>query len=247
MSIIKTESFRLAVNIKGDLNSNKIAILLPGRLDTKDYQCFDRHLEYLAGKGFFAVCFDPPGTWDSPGSIKLLTTTNYIKSTNELIDYYGNRPTLLIGHSRGGATAILVGNENPATIGIVAIMPSLGAPSYPSPEEIRGDVYWDSRDLPPGTKKTVEQKKFEVPLGYFSDGEKHDDAKVLRVCTKPKLIFYGTKDEFNPSDEVKEVFDKAPGPKMLHGLTCTHDYRYYPEIVEEVNKVIGDFLIKNKI
>ncbi len=60
MNLIKTKSFELAVNTKGNEHSNKIAILLPGRLDTKDYACFDSHIEYLARKGFFAISFDPP-------------------------------------------------------------------------------------------------------------------------------------------------------------------------------------------
>lgn len=62
MNIIKTKSFELAINVAGNENSEKLAIALPGRLDTKDYGCFNSHIEYLSARGFFAVSFDPPGT-----------------------------------------------------------------------------------------------------------------------------------------------------------------------------------------
>src|SRR6188472_3031779 len=111
--IIKTKSFELGVYTAGDKDSLKLAILIPGRLDTKDYVNFVSHAKYLSGRGFFVVGFDPPGTWESPGTTDLVTTTNYIKAIDELIEYYGNKPTLLLGHSRGGAAATLASIDNP--------------------------------------------------------------------------------------------------------------------------------------
>jgi len=244
MNLIKTNTFELAVNVKGDKNSPKLALVLPGRLDTKDYACFNSHLECLANRGFLAVSIDPPGTWESPGGIGLFTTTNYIKAVNELIEYFGNKPTILIGHSRGGAVSILAGTNNPSVIGMVTIMASFGAPSPPSQKDIEIGIYIDYRDLPPGTKKTSQQKRFEVPLTYFEDGGKYNDAEMLKTCPKPKLIFYGTNDEYNSPKDVVRVFDSVPKPKVLHELKCNHDYRYCPEIVNEVNKEIGYFIDK---
>lgn len=120
-NLIRTKSFELAVLTRGDKNAEKLALLLPGRLDTKDYGNFVSHAEYLAQRGFFAVAFDPPGTWNSPGGIDLYTTTNYIRAVNELIEYFGNKPTLLFGHSRGAAVAIFA-SSNPAVVGIVPVM-----------------------------------------------------------------------------------------------------------------------------
>lgn len=244
MNIVKTKSFELAVNSKGNQDSDKLAIVLPGRLDTKDYACFDSHLKYLSEKGFFAISFDPPGTWESPGGIELFTTTNYIKAVDELIEYYGNKPTFLIGHSRGGTTSILAGTSSPHVIAFAPIMATYGEPTPPDEESIRTGVKISHRDLPPGTKKTEEQKDFALPINYFKDGEKYNVVGVLEKCTKPKLILYGTRDEFTAPERVKEVFEALPEPKMIHELNTDHDYRYHPEIIEEVNKAFGDFLRK---
>ncbi|MBU1071528.1 alpha/beta hydrolase [Patescibacteria group bacterium] len=245
MAIVKTKSFQLGVNSKGDPNSKRLAIALPGRLDTKDYECFNKHLEYLANKGFYAVSFDPPGTWESPGGIELFSTTNYIKAVNELIEYYGNKPTLLLGHSRGGATSTLAGTSNQHVIGLVLINPSLGSPTPPSPEMREAGVYIDHRDLPPGTKRTEQKREFRASLNYFEDGAKYNDAETLRTCTKPKIIFYATEDEFNSPEEVETLFSSVPEPKELYKIECTHDYRLYPKVVEEINEVMGSFIDKH--
>lgn len=102
MKTVRTKTFELAVCAKGDPRSSKLALVLPGRLDTKSYIHNTRLVDYLASRGYFALSFDPPGTWESPGDITLYTTTNYLKAVDELIEYFGGKPTLLAGHSRGG-------------------------------------------------------------------------------------------------------------------------------------------------
>ncbi len=244
MKIIKTKSFELATTIKGDQHVEKIAILCPGRLDTKDYQNFQTHSDYLATKGYLAIAFDPPGTWESPGGIELFTTTNYIKAVNELIEYFGNKPTLLLGHSRGAAVSLLVAKENPKVIGVIALMPALGAPTPPDEESIQRGFKVSQRDLPPGTTKTKEQKTFNLPIAYFTDGEQYDPATAVQHLDKPKMVLYANDDKFMTPEEAEEILGKVPAPKMTRELNCTHDYRYFPEVIQEVNKLIGQFLEK---
>ncbi|KKQ92552.1 MAG: hypothetical protein UU16_C0022G0015 [Candidatus Woesebacteria bacterium GW2011_GWA2_40_7] len=241
MNLVKTTSFDLAVNTKGDENSEKVAFMLPGKLDTKDYANFVSHQEYLAGKGFYTVAVDPPGTWESPGGIELFTTSNYLKAVNELIEYYGNKPTLLLGHSRGGNVAILA-SVNPNVIGIILVISSYEAPTPPKSSE--NGVQIEHRDIPPGSERTREQKEFALPLNYFEDGKKFDTLAILKKSKKPKLLFSGTDDRYYTPKEIEEIYESVPGPKMLHELNSDHGYRRHREIVEEVNRVIGEFIDK---
>ena len=71
---IHTQSFNLATYIKGDTQSDKFALILPGLLDTKDYLHMTSHVDFLATKGYLALSFDPAGTWES--------------LSDELIEYY---------------------------------------------------------------------------------------------------------------------------------------------------------------
>ncbi len=244
MNILKTKSFELAVYSRGDPSSPKLAIVIPGRLDTKDYVHNTSLVDYLASRDYLALSFDPPGTWESTGGIELYTTTNYLKAVDELIEHFGNKPTLLAGHSRGGTIAMLAGPKNPHVTHFIPIFSYYGAPSDPEEERIVNGSVISYRDLPPGTTKTKEQKKFELPLNYFEDGKQYDALPSLRTCTKPKLFFYGTEDDMNDPEDVKKAYEETAEPKMIHAVNSDHDYRYHPEATAEVNRVIGEFLEK---
>lgn len=242
MVLIKTKSFELAVYAKGDSSASKLTIIIPGRLDTKDY-CHNTSLvDFLATKGYFAISFDPPGTWESPGDIKLYTTTNCLKAVDELIEYYGNRKTVLAGHSRGGTIAMLAGPKNSCVTHFISIFSFYGAPSDPEIDRIVDGKLVTYRDLPPGADKTENQKEFHLPLNYFEDGKQYNTLPNLRNCTKPKLFFYGTEDAMSDPENVKKAYEESAEPKMIHGLKSEHDYRYHPEIIQEVNEVVGEFL-----
>lgn len=247
MEIITTSSFRLACNVYGDTHARKVALLLPGRLDTKEYACFIAHGEYLATKGFFVIALDPPGTWDSPGGIELFTTTNYVRAVHELIAYFGNKRTLLIGHSRGGSVAALVSVTNLHVAGIALINANYGVPTPPDPETIHGDYQLILRDLPPGDVKTTEQRAFKMPLDYFKDGQQYDIVNALQQFRKPKLLIYGLNDAFTSPNEVKSLYQTLHAPKMLYEIDAPHDYRYIQSVIKEVNTVIGEFIERYKI
>jgi len=246
MNTVKTKSFELALYTKGDSSSPKIALVIPGRLDTKDYVHNTSLVDYLANRGYFALSFDPPGTWESPGGIELYTTTNCLVAVDELIEHFGNKPTLLAGHSRGGTIAMLAGPNNPYIAHIVPVFSYYGAPSDPELDRIVDGKLIIYRDLPPGAERTKEQKKFALPLGYFKDGAQYDALPALRSYTKPKLFFYGKQDTMNDPEDVKVAFEQSAEPKMIHGIDSEHDYRLHSEAVKEVNEITGQFLDRYK-
>lgn len=243
MGIIKTKSFELATYEKGSKDSKKIILLLPGQLDTKDYAHMISHVDFFADKGYFALSFDPPGTWESPGSIELYTMTNYLKAINELIEFFGNKPTVLMGHSRGGTMAMLAGANNEYVTHIIAVM-SHTAPSELDKSQVKDGVKISYRDMPPND--TVNKKKFDLPINYFEDAKKHDVLGVIEKCKKPKLFFYGTMDVLVEPEDVKETFEVVPDPKYIHELNTEHDYRLHKNIVDEVNTETWKFLEGNK-
>jgi pimeloyl-ACP methyl ester carboxylesterase len=241
MEIVKTKSLELAIITKGDRKASKLAIVMPGRLDSKDYAQNPSHIKFLAAKGYFALSFDPPGSWDSPGGLELYSTTNYIKAVNELIEYFANKPTLLMGHSRGGTIAMLAGPNNPNVTHMVSVNSSYGGP-IDVDKPVPGQTHPSFRDLPPGTTRTEEQKRFDLPYHYFEDSEQYNALDGLKTCTKPKLFFYGSKDVLSTPDIVRRMYEVAAEPKMIHELNTEHDYRLHPEIIEEVNKIVGEFI-----
>ncbi len=241
MSMIQTKSFELAVSSQGSPDAAKVALLLPGRLNSKDYADMQTAVHYFASRGYFALTFDPPGTWESPGGIELYTMTNYLRAVDEVIEHYGNKSTVLMGHSRGGTVAMVAGMKNVYVTHIIAAMSGTGGTTFDMPEK-RGEVRLSYRDMPPGTEETKEQKRFDLPYNYFEDAAHYDAQEGLKHCTKPKLFFLGLRDAILSPESMRAFYRVAAEAKIIHELDCEHDYRYYPEMIEEVHAVIGEFL-----
>jgi hypothetical protein len=239
--MINTKSFKLATYIRGDEASKRVALVLPGKLDTKDYPRMRSHVDFLADQGFFALSFDPPGTWDSLGGIELYTMTNYLKAINELIEYFGSKPTILLGHSRGGSMAMLGAIENPYVTHFIAVMSSAGA-SMPEKPMKPGDISISYRDIPGNPD---EKKKFELPFSFFKDSARYNVFEGLKSCTKQKLFIMGTRDVTTEPEEVKAAYEAAAQPKEFREINSDHDYRWHPHLIKEVNQVVGDFLKRN--
>lgn len=242
-TIIKLKSFDVSVYARGDKGASKLAIVIPGRLDTKDYAHMTSHVDYLAQSGYYALSFDPPGTWESLGVIELYTITNTLQAIDELIEHFGNKPTLLLGHSRGGSNAMLAGVRNPHVTHFAAIMSHAGPTTIGLPKA-GAAVSISTRDLPPGTSRTEERKEFALPASYFEDQAEYDVTDALASCSKPKLFIAGAQDDLVSVDSVRNTYDRASNPKMMKVVACEHDYRLYPNIIDEVNQILGHFLDK---
>lgn len=245
MQLIKTDSFRLAVYAKGDPHAEKFALVLPGKLDTKDYAHMRSHVDFLSTKGFFALSFDPPGTWESEGDINLYNMTNYLKAINELIAYHGNKPTFIMGHSRGSSMSIISGLRNQYVTAFAPVFCSLkvdGTWEKADPEWREKGYLASMRDLPPGGGPKI--KEFLLPYSFYEDQLHYSVADELRQSTKPKLFFLGKYDKLAKPESVRDLYDIAAEPKELHELESDHDYRFHPELIEEVNMVVSNFLDK---
>lgn len=199
--MIRTKSFTLATYEKGNRDSEKLALVFPGKLDSKDYAHMRSHVDCLAGLGFYALTFDEPGVWESPGDISLFTTSNYIKAVNELIEYFGNRPTFLVGHSRGASVAVITGVKNPNVFAFTSIIPSFSKDGFDhtdDPEWKNSGYKVEMRDLPPGGGEKT--KEFRLPYGFFEDQIKFRWTKDISESKKPKLLFLGKKDTLTPAE-----------------------------------------------
>lgn len=247
MNLIKTKSFTLSIYSQGNPNAEKLAVVVPGKCDSKDFAHMHSAVEFLATKGFLAVTFDPPGTWESEGYGNEYTSTNYIKAIYEVVEYFGNKPTLLVGHSRGGKLTIVAGTENPHIVAYVAIMSQI-----PEKEEIKDDAVWKEkgydttlRSLPPGTGPRV--KEFKLPYSFLEDQNKYFLTPEIKACTKPKMLVWGTQDVIVPYEKVKQTFDAISEPKELFPVDSDHDYWHHPEVMKKINQLIEGFLEKYQL
>lgn len=246
MSLITTKSFQLAIYAKGNPQAKKLALVLPGKLDTKDYAHMHSHVDFLSAKGFFAISFDPPGTWESPGDLKNYTTTNYLNAVHEIIAHYGNKPTFVMGHSRGASLSILAGLTNKFVNAYVPIFSSFTRNGFKDKSAVQQwkqqGYLLEKRDLPPGGDPKT--KEFKLPYHFFEDQQQYNVVEGLASSKKPKLFFLGKHDVLATPEVVNDLYAIASQPKELYELDSDHDYRFHENLIEEVNQVVATFLDK---
>lgn len=232
-------------------DSNKLAILLPGFLDSKDYPHLTALGQELSALGFTAVRFDPTGIWESGGKTKNYTVTQYLKDIDEVVSFMRKQnkkkydKTIILGHSLGGMMAILYGVYNQDINAVIGTMPPS---SQISPKDFQETLKeWQKekikvsyRVLPDDESK---KKKYEVPYSYIEDSRKYDVRRVVSSFKKPLLLIAGELDDKISPQEIKEIFKRANQPKkfiILKGVK--HDYRLNKKEIKTVNDCIEGFL-----
>lgn len=240
---VATKSFSLELNAVGNPSAKRMVIVLPGKLDTKDYGHMIGHVEAAASLGYFALSFDPPGTWGSEKPEVAYTISNYLKAVIELIEYYGNKETVLIGHSRGGSVTKLAALHSDRVIGIVPIM---APPSFTSSPSV--DAAWQnsgvrksSRDIPgaPGSFK-----EYTLPYEHEVDSRQYDTSEGIKTLAIPKLFIVGKDDDVVLPSSVEKEYLSAAAPKEYRVLNSGHDYRNSAALIDEANEIIVDFLCR---
>lgn len=226
--------------------TDKLAILCPGYLDTKDYEHLVELADVLSKKGYTAVRFDPTGTWESEGDIADYTTTQYLTDVRSVLEYMLKRSTfnhvLLAGHSRGGKISLLYAAKDPQISVVIGIMASSG---HLTEEEKASDserINWEKegfkvsrRDIPGSTEK----REYKVPYSQRLDNDRYDAVIEAPNIQGRSILLAGELDDTVMPDVVKEIFDHAHEPKkyiLLKGIG--HDYRFNPKEIEAVNNEI---------
>ena len=245
--IIRTPSFELAVTTRGDENAERIAFVLPGLLDTKDYPHITSLQDALAHAGYFAVSLDAPGTWESGGDISLYSMQSYEKAVQELHEHYGKKPVVFAGHSFGGFLSLKLGASIPETIAIVDIM---GTSRYGT--ETENDEALDTwkregmrrgrRDLPQNPHNFM---NYVLPYDFHIARAGTDTRAALALSDAPKLFIAGKEDITVPPEQVLDGYNACREPRKFVEVAGDHDYRKDTARVQFVNDIVVAFLEEN--
>lgn len=138
-------------------------------------------------------------------------------------------PRILIGHSLGGAAAILAAAEMPSAAAVVTI----GAPSDPAHLKhlFAGDLEQIARK---GEAEVVlAGRRFTITRGFVEDLEGNRLREILGGFRKALLIFHSPRDEIVGIDHAARLYEMARHPKSFisldgadHLLTDESDSRW---------------------
>ncbi len=246
MGAIKTKIISSKGNLAAaihypETSTERLAILCPGYLDSKDYQ----HLVSLAGmlcqQGYTVVRFDPTGTWASAGNIADYTHTQYLQDIKAVVEYMLRQAhynhVLLGGHSRGGQMALLYAARDPRISLVFGIMPSSGPITGQRRREWEATGFELKQKEQPG--RPGRTREFRVPFSNCRDRDQYDVVADVKEINAPIILITGERDEQVLPADVKEIYDSANEPKKFIVIPrIGHDYRHHTDQIEVVNKII---------
>ena len=191
----------------------------------------------LTSNGFAVLRFDFTGLGESEGDF---ADTNFsgnvedlVVASNYLAENY-EAPTLLIGHSLGGAAVIFAAAEIPSVNAIATI----GAPS--NPVHVKHLLKNGIEEI----KKTGEAvvhlsgRDFKIKKQFLDDLETKSLPETAKALRKPLLIMHSPQDDTVGIKNAEEIYIAAHHPKSFvsldgadHLLFNKRDSQYVGEVI----------------
>ncbi len=229
---------------------------LAGRLDTPDDRvprgyvlfahCFTGSKDVLAAvriakalwlRGFAVFRFDFTGLGESEGDFAnttfssnvgdLVAAASFLRDSREA-------PTVLIGHSLGGAAVLASASKIPEARAVCTI----GAPADPEHvvhhfADARDEIEADGE-----AEVSIGGRPFRIKWSFLEDIEGHNLEDSIRVMRKALLVFHSPVDGIVGIENARRIYEAARHPKSFvcldsadHMLTDRADAYYVAEVI----------------
>lgn len=171
----------------------------------------------LSSNGFGVLRFDFTGLGESEGDF---ADTNFSGNVEDLIaaaeylqDTY-KAPSLLIGHSLGGAAAIIAASE----IASIKAIATIAAPSNPVHVKnlLRSNV--EEINLKGKAVVNIGGRDFTIKKQFLEDLETRTLAQIVKELRKPLLIIHSPQDQIVAIKNAEEIYVAAHHPKSFVSL-----------------------------
>jgi len=171
----------------------------------------------LTSSGFGVLRFDFTGLGESEGDF---ADTNFSGNVEDLIaaaEYLGDtykEPSLLIGHSLGGAAAIIAASEIPSIKAIATI----AAPSNPVHVKnlLRSNI--EEINLKGKAVVNIGGRDFTIKKQFLEDLKTRTLAQIVKELRKPLLIMHSPQDQIVAIKNAEEIYVAAHHPKSFVSL-----------------------------
>ncbi|QDH78554.1 OsmC family protein [Echinicola soli] len=191
----------------------------------------------LASYGFGVVRFDFMGLGRSEGEFAesyFSANVDDLISVSDYLNEHFKAPSLLIGHSLGGAAAIVAASrlEN------IKAVATVGAPASVShAKRLFSDQVKDA-ETDEAVEVTIEGRPFKINAEFVKDFDKTDLIAIVKTLRKPILIMHAPQDNSVGIENARELYHHAFHPKSFigldtadHLLTKSKDSRYVGNMI----------------
>lgn len=191
----------------------------------------------LTGNGFGVMRFDFAGLGDSDGTFSETTFSSNIEDVHAAMAYLAaehKEPELIIGHSLGGAAAIVAG----AAAAHIKAIATIGAPAHI--DHIK-NMFADQvpKIMDKGSAQvSIGGRPFTISRSFLEDLEKRDLVHILADMRKAILIAHSPQDTIVGIDNAAELYQAAHHPKSFlsldgadHLMTNSDDSNYVGNMI----------------
>ena len=217
----------------------KLALLLPGYLDSPDYLHLIVFEKQLIELGYTVERLDTCGLWEN-GDVSNYSITNFLKQIKNRIYFYKNQnpeDILLLGHSNGAFASIIAGSKFSEVTKIIALCPP--------PDWVGTEVKWENgfrfskRDLP---DKPNKYREFKIPFSFLEDALQYSAVEEVKKICKPLMILICLEDQSVASEKTEKIIAAANNPHAVRLKGVVHNFRNSEEQINLVTEEIVKFL-----
>ena len=204
---------------------------------SKDIKAAREVARALRAEGYGVLRFDFTGLGASEGDF---ANTNFSSNVEDLVsaaDFLRaefSAPSIIVGHSLGGAAAIVAAKKIPELKGVATI----GAPSEAS--HVVHQLGDKRADIERDGAATVQLagRPFNIKKQFIDDLENQEVTKAAAQLKFPLLVMHGPFDKTVGIENAGEIFSAAKHPKSFvsldtadHLLSRTEDARYTAQVL----------------
>ncbi|MEW6259009.1 MAG: alpha/beta hydrolase [Thermodesulfobacteriota bacterium] len=184
----------------------------------------------LENRGFYVLRFDFSGNGQSQGLFAESSLSKHIREMRIAVDWLRDKGADqwigLVGHSMGGAIAVLSMPRIPEVGAVAAIgsrLMGFDPLKFLGPQQIEelkasGKITFSSRN-----------RTLELTTGFFKDAGSHSLPETVRNLDRPLMIVHGEKDELIPVAEAYEARKLNPQRITLEIIPDADHMLSYPD------------------
>lgn len=192
---------------------------------------------FITNHGFAVLRFDFTGLGESEGDF---AETNFSSNVEDLIhaaDFLAKEyeaPKLIVGHSLGGAAAILAAHQ----IDSIEAVATIGAPAEPVHVKRQFKPHIDKIENKGIAEVFIAGRAFSIKDQFLKDLDSTNLARVIKKLKKAILIMHSPQDTVVGVDNAAKIYSNAFHPKSFisldgadHLLTEKADAHYVGEMI----------------
>lgn len=192
----------------------------------------------LTEKGFAVVRFDFTGLGNSEGEFAnshFAANIEDLEDVNQFVTEQYAAPVLLIGHSLGGAAAVVAASR----LQNIEAVATIGAPASPLHTAQHFESQVDPDQKTENTTVEIGGRKFDINQQFIENFKSIDVPSIVKKLKKPILILHAPFDETVSIKNAEELYTQAFHPKSFVSLDSADHLLSNPADSRYVGNVIG--------